>query len=58
MEMLDGTRTRSDLAAELKPFIERVDDLNEKEKRDLVRDLPGWIDESITELARLGVFES
>src|SRR5437773_8908891 len=43
MEMLDGTRTRSDLAAELKPFIERVDDLNEKEKRDLVRDLPGWI---------------
>ena len=39
MEMLDGTRTRSDLAAELKPFIERVDDLNEVEVR--VRVQPG-----------------
>ena len=58
LEILDGTRTKKDAATEMKGFIEKVDDINEKERRDLLNNLPGWVDNSISELARLGLFES
>lgn len=58
VHLLDGTRTKADLAAEMRPFIDTVDDINEKEKSELMRDLSTWIDQSIADLARLGLFES
>lgn len=58
VEFMDGTRTRSELERELQPFIEQVDDLSEKEKSELRRNLTNWIDDSIKDLARLGLFEA
>ena len=58
LEILDGTRAKNDVVNDMKGFIEKVDDIDEKEKRDLLNNLRGWVDDSILQLARLGLFES
>jgi methyltransferase-like protein/SAM-dependent methyltransferase len=58
LEILDGTRTKGDIVNAMKGFIEKVDDINEKEKRDLLSNLRRWVDNSISELTRIGLFES
>jgi methyltransferase-like protein len=58
LEILDGTRTKRAVVNEMKGFVEKVDDINEKERHDLLNNLAGWVDGSISELARLGLFES
>lgn len=54
--ILDGTRTKTDMIADMKAFISANDSIEDKQQ--LIADLPSWIDESVTELARLGVFEA
>ena len=58
LTLLDGSHSRADLAVEMRPFIESADDLSENERTDLLKDLPGWINRSIGQLARLGVFDA
>src|SRR5215204_2713939 len=56
LEMCDGTRNRADLREEMRKFIERSEDIEDKET--LLKDLPEWLDESLTQLAKLGMFEA
>lgn len=56
LELMDGTRTRMKLTTEMQAFARSQDDFEGKQQ--LIRDMPSWIDESIAELARLGVFEA
>lgn len=56
LEICDGTRRFDDLLAEMRWFIEQSDDLEDKET--LLRDLPEWSRESLSQLAKLGMFES
>ena len=58
LELLDGTRSIDEIEAEIKPFIATVDDINDKEKKDLLGDLSGWLRHSIDDLARLGLFDA
>lgn len=55
LELLDGTRNRENLLAEMTEFIE-TEDIEDKET--LLKDLPEWLDESLSNLARLGMFDS
>jgi hypothetical protein len=56
LEICDGTRFREDLLKEMQAFIEQNEDLEDKET--LLKDLPEWLDESLAQLAKLGMFES
>lgn len=56
LKLLDGTRTKESLKEELTEFIktdERVDD-----KQDLLNNLGSWIEDSIAQVAKLGIFIS
>ena len=55
-ELMDGTRTRNALLDEIGKFIRSAHGLDGK--RELLRTLPEWLDDSLNELARLGVFEA
>jgi hypothetical protein len=55
---MDGTRSQIELERDLRPFIKNTDDLDDEAKRDLLSSLKSWIDSSIKELSRLGLFES
>ena len=55
LEICDGTRGREDLLHEMRGFIEQNEDLEDKET--LLKDLPEWLDESLMQLAKLGMFE-
>jgi SAM-dependent methyltransferase len=57
-ELLDGTRNRADIVRELRPFIKNADDIDEKERSELLKNLSGWVEQSINDLARIGLFES
>jgi methyltransferase-like protein/ubiquinone/menaquinone biosynthesis C-methylase UbiE len=56
LEICDGTRRRDDLLREMREFIERSEEIEDKET--LLKDLPDWLDESLAQLAKLGMFES
>ena len=54
--LLDGTRNLSKLRVEMGQFIEKLDDFNGKD--DLLRDLDKWMEESLNEVGKLGLFSS
>ena len=56
LNLMDGTRTKMKLVTDMQSFVRGGDEI--EDKRQLVRDMSGWVDESITELERLGLFES
>ena len=58
LELMDGTRSQVELERDLRPYIRSVTDLDDEARRELLDTLKTWIDTSITELARLGLFES
>lgn len=55
LEICDGTRDQAELLAEMREFIEQSEDVEDKET--LLKDLPEWLDESLTQLGKLGMFE-
>jgi methyltransferase-like protein/ubiquinone/menaquinone biosynthesis C-methylase UbiE len=55
LEICDGTRDREQLLKEMREFIEQSEDVEDKET--LLKDLPVWLAESLTQLAKLGMFE-
>ena len=57
LELMDGSRSQVELERELRPFIKNVDDLDDDGKRELLGSLKSWIDDSVRDLARLGLFE-
>ena len=57
LELMDGSRSQVELERELRPFIKNVDDLDDDGKRELLGSLKSWIDDSVKDLARLGLFE-
>lgn len=54
LELLDGTRDKADLVYAMTEFIKDSQGIDKK----LLRSLPEWIDESLSNLARIGVFSS
>ena len=54
LQLLDGTRDRRRLLDELKEFIETNDAI--EDKRELLGNLENWLAESLSQLARLGLF--
>lgn len=56
LELLDGTRNKLQLLPAMKDFIRKSDGI--EDKPGLLNDLPGWLDESLVKLARLGLFKS
>ena len=55
LEICDGTRRREDLLREMREFIDESEDI--EDKNTLLKDLPEWLDESLAQLAKLGMFE-
>jgi len=55
LEICDGTRVRAEIEREMRLFIEQNEDLEDRET--LLRDLPEWTEESLTQLGKLGMFE-
>lgn len=56
LEIMDGTRNRDEIVRDMRSFVRAARDIQDQE--DLIRDMPGWVDASIGELSRLGLFES
>jgi SAM-dependent methyltransferase len=55
LEILDGTRDRAQLHSEMRDFIDTSEEI--EDKKALPENLAGWIDESLIQLARLGLFD-
>ncbi len=56
LELMDGTRDRRTLAKEMSDFIGSAPDITDR--ADLLRSLPSWIDDSIANLGRIGMFQA
>ena len=56
LQLLDGTRSRSAVFDELGKFIRSAHDI--EGKHEILRSLPEWLDESLENLARIGMFEA
>lgn len=56
LELLDGTRDREDLLAEMSSFIKTNDEV--ENRQELLDNLPNWLEDSLTQLARMGMFVS
>jgi methyltransferase-like protein/SAM-dependent methyltransferase len=56
LKLLDGTRNRNDLLEQMRAFIKAGSEIEDKET--LLEDLPDWLEESLTNLARMGMFVS
>ncbi len=54
LKLLDGTRNKADLSGQLTEFIEANEDIKDKEF--LLNDLSNWLDDSLANLARCGLF--
>jgi len=52
--LMDGTRTKMKLTTDMQSFVRTKKDI--EGKQELIREMASWIDESLVELARLGVF--
>lgn len=55
LEIMDGTRNREEIVREMRSFVRSTPDIQDKEE--LVRDMSAWVEASINELSRLGLFE-
>lgn len=55
IRLMDGTRTKMKLATDMQTFVRSQKDI--EGKQELISGMASWIDESIQELARLGIFE-
>jgi len=56
LELLDGTRNRAELSAQISDFIEI--NIEQENKREMLDNLPNWLDETLFKLARTGMFVS
>lgn len=56
LELMDGTRTKMTLVTEMQKFVRSQKD--RQDKNEIIRNMDSWIDDSVAELARLGVFDS
>jgi SAM-dependent methyltransferase len=56
LDLMDGTRTKMKLVTDMQAYVRSADGIDDKQQ--LIRDMSGWIDESVAELERLGLFES
>jgi methyltransferase-like protein len=56
LELMDGTRTKMKLVTDMQAYVRSADDIADKQQ--LIRDMPDWVNESIQELERLGLFEA
>lgn len=54
--LMDGTRNKQDLFTEMSIFVETSDEIDDKQ--DFLNNLENWLDDSIRQLAKLGLFES
>ena len=54
LETCDGTRNRNEILTKMHEFIEQSEDVEDKET--LLKDLSEWLDESLQQLAKLGMF--
>ena len=53
--IMDGTRNRDEIVSEMRLFVRSAPGV--QDRKDLIRDMPGWVNASIEELSRLGLFE-
>lgn len=56
LELMDGSRTKMKLVTDMQAFVRTAEGVDDKQQ--LIRDMNDWVDSSIGELARLGLFES
>ncbi len=56
LELLDGTRNRQNLQAQMREFIKTSDEV--ENPQELLDNLPNWLEDSLTQLARMGMFVS
>ncbi|MCO6511099.1 MAG: methyltransferase regulatory domain-containing protein [Aridibacter famidurans] len=56
LRLADGSRTIPELTSEMREFIHSLDDFDDREE--LLGRLETWVEESLEDLARLGVFEA
>lgn len=56
LELLDGTRNRRDLLTQMSEFIKTGDVV--EDKPELLDNLPNWLEDSLSQLARMGMFVS
>lgn len=56
LTLLDGTRNREQLFAELKEFISKHEEIDDKEN--LLSNLESWLADSLSQLGKLGLFVS
>lgn len=56
LELLDGTRNRADLLQEMSSFIRHSDEVEDKDK--LLDELADWLDKSLSQLGKFGMFVS
>ena len=56
LELLDGTRDRRDLLAQMSDFIKNGDSI--EGRQELLDNLPNWMEESLSQLTRMGMFVS
>ncbi len=54
LETCDGTRNRDEILAEMREFIEQSEDI--EDKTEILENLSNWLDESLMQLAKLGMF--
>ena len=56
LELLDGTRSRNDVLPLMSEFIEQSDEV--EDKQELLNNLPNWLENSLSQLAKMGMFVS
>jgi SAM-dependent methyltransferase len=56
LDLMDGTRTKMKLVTDMQAYVRSADGIDDKQQ--IIRDMSGWIDESVAELERLGLFET
>ena len=56
LKLLDGTRNKENVLEELSEFIQTDEQIDDKQ--DLLNNLESWIEDSIAQLAKLGMFVS
>jgi hypothetical protein len=58
LELMDGSLSSIEVERDLRPFIRDVEDLDDDSRRELLSSLKSWIETSVKELTRLGLFET
>jgi methyltransferase-like protein len=56
LELLDGTRDKAAVLTEMRDFVRSADRM--ENRGEILKTLPEWIDESIRNMGRIGVFEA